>query len=462
MKACVKIPILCLILVVAIFCQLGAGTLVGQTLTVLHTFASARGDGDRPVAPLVLSGNTVYGTTMWGGVSNNGTLFRINTDGTDFEMLHEFSGGLDGATVQGGLVLSADTLYGTTAFSAFAIKTDGSGFRVLHTFVPPSTTVTNLDGDYLVGGLALSGTTLYGTTSQGGATAEGTIFKVNTDGTGFATLYNFSSGDGFINADGAVPYGRLVLSAGTLYGTTYFGGSGGNGTVFSMNVDGSGFKALYSFAEGGNWQFHNFVNVGGANPHAGLVLFGDMLYGTAENGGNAEGGTVFKIKTDGTGFATVDDLVLTNGVGHPYGGLALTGNTLYGAAGKIFAVNITDYSYTELCSFTNFKTGFSPSELTKSGITLYGVTSDGGLGYGTIFSLSVPPQLSIVQVGTYTILNWPTNYAGFDYTGYSLQSTTNLVSPVWIPVAVSPSVIDGEKVVTNTISGAQQFFRLTQ
>lgn len=58
---------------------------------------------------------------------------------------------------------------------------------------------------------------------------------------------------------------------------------------------------------------------------------------------------------------------------------------------------------------------------------------------------------------------WPTNYAGFDYSGYILQSTTNLGSSgVWTANSPAPVVVNGQKTVTNPISGTQQFFRLNQ
>src|SRR5262245_21346633 len=77
-------------------------------------------------------------------------------------------------------------------------------------------------------GLILSSNTLYGTASNFGSSGSGTVFKGNTDGTGFATLYNFTG-----ESDGANPYGGLVLSGKTLYGTATFGGSSGKGTVFA-------------------------------------------------------------------------------------------------------------------------------------------------------------------------------------------------------------------------------------
>jgi uncharacterized repeat protein (TIGR03803 family) len=102
--------------------------------------------------------------------------------------------------------------------------------------------------------------------------------------------------------------------------------------------------------------------------------------------------------------------------------------------------------------------------LILSGNTLYGTTYKGGSsGDGTVFSLSFPPpQLTIIPSRPYVILTWPTNYAGFNYSGYTLQSTTNLVSPVWGTVSPGPVLVNGQNTVTNPFSGAQQFFRLSQ
>ena len=98
-------------------------------------------------------------------------------------------------------------------------------------------------------GLALSGDTLYGTTKQGGDLFFGSVFAVTTDGTGFTTLYSFSltSGGQFLNSDGAFPIAGLVLSGNRLYGTTQNGGSSGQGTVFQVNTDGTGFTTVYAF-----------------------------------------------------------------------------------------------------------------------------------------------------------------------------------------------------------------------
>jgi hypothetical protein len=70
------------------------------------------------------------------------------------------------------------------------------------------------------------------------------------------------------------------------------------------------------------------------------------------------------------------------------------------------------------------------------------------------------PQLTIAPSGSNVLVTWPTNNAGYDYAGFTLQSTTNLASPVWSANSPAPVVVNGENVVTNPISGARQLFRL--
>src|SRR5262249_8067113 len=112
-----------------------------------------------------------------------------------------------------------------------------------HVEVDENENTTNADGTVPKGGLILSGNTLYGTTWQGGTNGNGTIFEINKDGTGFALVHTFSAMsplDSTIqiptNTDGAGPFGGLVSSGNTLYGTTTFGGFKGKGTVFSIQI----------------------------------------------------------------------------------------------------------------------------------------------------------------------------------------------------------------------------------
>jgi uncharacterized repeat protein (TIGR03803 family) len=150
-----------------------------------------------------------------------------------------------------------------------------------------------LDGANPHAGLILSGNTLYGTASHGDGSGKGTVFKVNTNGTSFAVLYQFTGGNDGSNIDAG-----LILSGNTLYGTVSGGGSSGNGAVFKLNTNGTGFTTLHSFT-----AFS--INSDGANPHAGLVLSGNTLYGTAYNGGSSSYGTVFAVNTNGTSFTNL-------------------------------------------------------------------------------------------------------------------------------------------------------------
>jgi len=470
-----------------------------QAFTTLHSFTPTtqkadgtftNSDGAGPDTSLILSGNTLYGTTYFAGTNGWGTAFAVDTDGTGFTALRGFSTGpqvnypdvlnSDGANPSGGLLLSANTLYGTAYFggtngsgTVFAFNTDGTGFRVLHSF-SPRPLGTNTDGANPSADLVLSGNTLYGTCYQGGTNNSGTVFAINTDGTAFRVLYSFSAAfpPDYTNSDGGGLFSGLALSGNTLYGAASSGGSLGNGTVFALKADGTGFTNLHSFTASSD----------GAAPIGRLLLSGNTLYGTAQTGGISSNGTVFSVKINGTGFATLHSFAVrsedngpggTNSEGaYPSSGVILSGNTLYGTtyaggssdSGTVFSVNVDGTGFTIVHDFTGGADGAnSEAGLVLSGNTLYGTTYWGGAyGRGNVFSVSFPPQLTTIPSATNLILSWPTNYAGFDYAGYTLQSTTNLASPVWTTSLPAPVVINGQNTVTNLISGSQQFFRLAQ
>jgi uncharacterized repeat protein (TIGR03803 family) len=452
------------------FCWALSGQIRAQTLTTLHNFSATtdsssvrvlNSDGADLYERVILSGNTLYGIATSGGSSGNGTLFKVNTDGTGFTNLHTFSESpTNGMLPFGGLCLSSNTLYGTTAWGAtpggrvYAVSTDGTGFNIVHSFEPGS-------GACNYGGLIVLGNSVYGTGSD--TASRGTVFKVNKNGTGFQTLHTLAA------SEGADLIAGLVVSGVTLYGTAQAGGSLGVGTVFALNIDGTGFSTL-----------HSFTGSDGANPRGGLVLLGNTLYGTANDGGSSSNGTVFSVKTDGTSFTTLHRFTGSDGTS-PWGALVLSGTILYGTTegggrsgnGTVFALNIDGTGFTTLYSFSAGSgpypdiinnDGASPfGGLTLSGATLYGTTLTGGSsGNGTVFSLSFTPQLSITPAGGKIILTWPTTYAGFDYTGYNLQSTTNLASPIWSAHLPAPVVVNGQRSVTGPISGTQQSFRLIQ
>ena len=99
-----------------------------------------------------------------------------------------------------------------------------------------------------------------------------------------------------------------------------------------------------------------------------------------------------------------------------------------------------------------------------SGNTLYGTAFHGGSSAnGTVFSLSFAPQLTLTLSETNVVLSWPTNAAGFDYTGFTLQTATDLTpSASWTPVSPAPVITAGRNTVTNPITSTKQFYRLIQ
>ena len=228
------------ILTILIICLILLSTthLAAQIFTPLHDFTGKGVDGATPESTVLLSSNTFYGTTMYGGgAAFTGTIFSVNADGTGYHNLHAFSRisalddyiNADGAQPVTGLAISSNTLYGTTYIggssgggTVFKLNTDGSGFTNLHSFTWP-VNVKYEDGALPATTLKLSGDTLYGATVQGGAQSAGTVFKLNTDGTGFKILHDFT------NADGAAPIGAMVLADNTLYGVTRDGGTSGYG-----------------------------------------------------------------------------------------------------------------------------------------------------------------------------------------------------------------------------------------
>lgn len=274
----------------------------GSGYVMLHAFDPSFGGPSSPVAGLLEANDGfLYGTTQTGGVAGRGALFKISTNGGDFAMLHPFGIGNDGQGPQSPLIQGADgALYGTTTLggasaqggasglgTVFKIQTDGSGETVLHSFMPAGG-----DGQlpYTAGLVQGKDGTLYGTTQQGGATANGansgfgTVFKLNPDGAGYAILHDF----GTAPEDGRYPNSTLTLGTdGVLYGITEFGGRNNVGVVFRLNPDGSGYEVLYHFgSHAGDGQY----------PGAPLVQANDGgLFGTTKFGGDNNLGTVFRL-----------------------------------------------------------------------------------------------------------------------------------------------------------------------
>jgi uncharacterized repeat protein (TIGR03803 family) len=239
----------------------------------------------------------------------------------------------------------------------------------------------------------------YGTASGGGApNYEGTVFKM-TPGGKLTTLHSFDF------TDGTTPVGGLVQGTdGNFYGTTEYGGDNGSnvGTVFTITPSGT-LNTLYDVCPIGGCA-------DGANPHGGLIQSTDgTFYGTTQNGGVNNGGTVFNITSSGaltTIYSFCSESKCADGY-QPFAGLVqatdgsfygttLEGGTGIGKVGTIFEMT-PNGALTTLHSFCMQKNGScedgsfpSAGLLQDTNGTFYGTTSAGGAnGVGMVFSLSL-------------------------------------------------------------------------
>ena len=407
---------------------------------VLHSFTGSPGDGASPWGGLIIdSSGTLYGTTAGGGAYGSGSVFELaRSSGTYTEkVLYSFKAtGGDGADPEAGLIMdSSGNLFGTTAGGG----TYGSGsvFELVNSSGTYTEKVLYSFQDYADGGYPSSGVimdaagNLYGTAVQGGAYGGGCVVElVNSSGNYTETvLYSFTYSGG----DGYYPQSGLIIDTlGNLYGTTYFGGGAGYGTVFEL------VNSFGMYTENVLYNFQNSVGDGG-HPEAGLIMdSAGNLYGTTAYGGTSGNcpslgcGTVFELvnsngtytervlysftNSGGDGAFPAAGLIM-NSSGNLYGTTRLGGNSNNCSAGcgTAFALINSSGSYTEdlLYGFTGIDgDGANPlANLTvDSSGNLYGTTQAGGVSsFGIVFELTPvvtlsPPSLAFGNqlVGTTT------------------------------------------------------------
>jgi uncharacterized repeat protein (TIGR03803 family) len=300
-------------------------------------------DGEAPQGSLTLVGDTLFGATLNGGLVSGGygTIYSIKTNGTVFTLLHSFDS-TNGRNGNGPLIIAGGAIFGTTESggsggsgtgTVFSMNLNGSGYKVLHAFTGPDGTFPN--------GVVLAGDTLYGTAFDGGANGRGAVFSVQTNGNNFTVLYSFSAGNAGsahqFNDDGMEPQMLPAISGNTIYGTTTLGGYYGSGTLFSLNTNGSNFTVLRTFADNVNERV--LLDGGGSGPMAVTVTNG-VLYGVTDSGGDNNSGVLYAINTNGTQFNVLHTFALADGSTgytnidgqYPEGQLVLSGNSLFGTA----------------------------------------------------------------------------------------------------------------------------------
>jgi uncharacterized repeat protein (TIGR03803 family) len=429
--------------------------------TVLYSFTGGA-DGWRPTGGVIMdaSGN-LYGATFAGGASGWGVVFKLNPSGHE-TVLYTFTGGVDGASPDSGVIMdSAGNLYGTTfgggaGFAGVVYKVNTANQEtVVYSFRDGA------DGGAPYGGVIMdSAGNLYGTTSAAGAANAGVVYKINTSGQQ-TVLHCFTGA-----ADGGTPYSGVVMdSGGNLYGTAYYGGTFDAGVVYKLNPS-QQETVLYSFTGGADGDLpysavtldssgdvygttsgnagavykisaagqetvvYGFPGgVGGSTPEAGVFLDSSgNIYGTATGGGTGGGGVVYKVTT------TNQEKLLYNFPGGPDGSDPLSGlvrdpaGNFYGttvaggAANQGVVYKVVSGAETVLYSFTGGIDGGQPygGVLLDSSGNLYGTTTRGGVyGYGVVYEVS-PSGLETVL---YAFTGWGDGAS--PYSGLSRDSSGN-------------------------------------
>jgi len=204
----------------------------GSGYTILHMFNGGGSDGGELYGGLSqASDGMLYGATFLGGPSSLGTIFRMGLDGSNYSVLHFFTG-FGRANPFGGLIQASDgLLYGTTyrggfqnTGGIFSMALDGSGFNA--GFFNPQA------ASYPLGGLIQGNDgMLYGTTSRSSPGTFGTVFRLPTGGGAYTLLHTFTGGA----TDGSGPWASPIqANDGTFYGTTYYGGNFDSGVVYQL------------------------------------------------------------------------------------------------------------------------------------------------------------------------------------------------------------------------------------
>jgi len=333
----------------------------------------------------VEDGTYIYGMTEYGGAHNSGGIYRVKPDGTDFLKLHDFyeSSLTNGSRPQGGLTLVGSVLYGMTTEGGvnndgciFKINTDGSGFAVLHNFEYATS------GGNPKGTLTLTGGMLYGTANEGGTAYYGTLFRLDTDGSDFEVLYNFDL------TSGSRPFGRVTPDGNLLYGTLSEGaGESSTGCLYKFDLSDNTFTVL-----------HVFEYLTGATPYGSVTKVGNYLYGTASNGSYpSDGGVIFKFNLVNSAYNVVNGF--SGDYGKPVGDMVQSGSKLYFIAkGSVYVssyvceLDINTEIVTRLLDLENQTYGANHSQTNGSvlviGNLLYVTGSGGPSGHGYMFSIS--------------------------------------------------------------------------
>lgn len=363
-------------------------------------------DGGNAATQLVFDANgNAYGTTVQGGNAGCGTVFRLHpaANGRWREtVLYNFSCYADGKNPHGGVIRDAQgNLYGTTTAGGLSAGCTGDGCGVVFRVAPGGgesvlyTFQGKADG-YGPGSPPAfdSGGNLYGTAPDGGRYAHGVVFALARSGGTwqYKVIHHFTGGyDGSTGSLGAL----FVDAAGTLYGVTELGGSHGAGVAYAMNRSGTGwnFATVYAFKGSPD----------GANPYGGLIEKSGKLYGTTYFGGARGAGSVYELTPGARPYGErvvysfkggydggqPTSTLLSGPAGALYGTTSMGGGTSCDC-GAVFSLARETFMESVLHRFGGGHDGQNPYYgLTQFGSTLYSSAVVGGTsGNGTIFAIA--------------------------------------------------------------------------
>ncbi len=354
-----------------------------QTYNVLYNFTGGD-DGAYPTAGLTLAkGGSLYGTAYQGGTLNRGTVFKLARKGSGwvFSTLYSFKGQTDGGGPLAGVVFGPDeSLYGTSELGGFNCGEGcGTVFNLKKTTsrnAPNSwaeTVVYSFSGSADganpgYGDLTFHRGHIFGTTFFGGNNAQGVVYKLTANNGNWTESTLYRFTGG---NDGENPYSRVIFDkAGKLYGTAYAGGAHGYGTVFQLRSSGSGWKenTLHAFQSSSD----------GGNPFGGVVFDNaGNLYGATSGGGPGGGGTAYELMPSDGGW-TFGVVYSFNGSAYlpgPYGSLTMDAKgNLYGTTTKDGASGAGSV----------FKLTLSDGGWTETELYDFASGSEGAVPYGSV------------------------------------------------------------------------------
>lgn len=362
-------------------------------MTFIHSFSGS--DGKSPVGAIAKSGSSLYGVANQGGTSNTGTIYKVDTNGGNFQALRSF-GGAEGFPSTG-LTLDGSTLYGGMYGSIYSIQPDGSNYQPNAIFLPTDP----INFSQPAANLRIQGGKVFGIATGSPPDFTNEAFQASlSSSSSYTTRHVFNSVTDGVHGIG--PVGTPATDGTSVFGATLSGGSATSGVIYKYAISGgaSTFQTVLDFAA-----------IPGAAPSSGLTLVGSTLYGQTSQGGDHANGIIFKVDVDGNNFQVLHSFV--DGPGAQSGAMTYTGSALVGTTnsggdynkGSLFSINLDGSNFQTLFSFGgNAGEGFQPTEgaVVYDYPYVYGATSMGGAnGMGTVwaYSLAVPEPSTFVLGG---------------------------------------------------------------